>query len=150
MSLEQQYNEAVTKEDKKWLFKMFLKVVGGILVLSAFFSLIGFACGWYNTGKEIISPANVKAQYALAYDDYEAMGAMAKQACRVDKALATATTDAEKSQRTTQLLAIENNYDRVAGEYNARIDDLFRAKIVRPRDLPADAPSLEDRKAEVC
>jgi hypothetical protein len=130
-----------------------LRVVGYIaaaLAIALALLLISFACGWINAGREIVSPKNVKAQYGLAYDDYEAMGALARQACRVDAVIQEEKDPAVRSQRLTQRVAIENRYDTVAAEYEARIEDLFRAKVVRPRDLPAEAPTLEERQAEVC
>lgn len=151
MSLRRDYDDwkDETRDDRRFLGGMLVKFLLFVLVLGVVLTLVSFACSWLNEGKRIVSPANVRAQYGLAYDDYEAMGALASQACRIET-VAEGADPAVKSQRETQLLAIENRYDTVAAEYEARIEDLFRAKVVRPRDLPARAPTLEDRKAEVC
>lgn len=103
-----------------------------------------FALGWLNGLLHIGSFENVSAQWQFAYDYDEKLQAIARQDCTAKAAEAAETDPNLKSQRTSQRIAIENNYDRVASEYNARLRDAFRAKLVRPPDVPDHAPTLGD------
>lgn len=113
--------------------------------------VIGFALSWFNAGKEIVSPKNVKAQYALTFDDWHSLQATATNVCSVERAEKNLdpTSDAF-TQRENQRLGFEANYTRIAAEYNAHMADLFRAKIVKPRNLPRTAPSLTEAVAAAC
>lgn len=109
---------------------------------------IGF--GWFQGEAQLRSFGHVRDTYREAFDDTAAMDANARQACRLDKVIAAETDPSVKQQRQSQLLAIENNYDRVKADYEAYMRDHFRGGVIRPRQLPLPYPSLEDRKAEVC
>lgn len=129
---------------------LIVKFFGVIIILSVIFGAIGFAAGWFNEGKRIISPANVRAQWQFAYDYDESLGAIALQWCTA-KAEETAETNPDyRVQRSTQRIAVENNYNRVAGEYNGRLRDAFRAKLVKPSDVPDRAATLEEKAEQVC
>lgn len=121
----------------------------GLIGLIIIIVLIGVAAGWFAGEASLRSFPHVKETYRQAYDDVNSMDANARQACRVEKA-SEAAPEATKIQRETQLLAIENNYDRVKGEYEAYMNDHFRGKIIHPRDLPLPFPALENRMPEVC
>jgi hypothetical protein len=109
---------------------------------------IGF--GWFHGEANLRSFEHVRQTYGEAFDDTAAMDANARQACRLDKLIASTDDPAVRSQRQTQVLAIENNYDRVKGEYEAYMSDHFRGGVIRPKQLPMPYPSIEDRKTEVC
>jgi hypothetical protein len=142
------------EHETNWLgrqtpFGLVMKVLAGVLVLSVVFGVVGFAAGWFRTGTDIISPQNVTEQWRFAYDYDESLGAIAKQWCTAKK-VEDAETDPEvKAQRVNQTTAQSNNYDRVAAEYNGRLRDAFRAKWVKPSDVPTQAPTLEDKVAQL-
>jgi hypothetical protein len=50
----------------------------------------------------------------------------------------------ERTQRVTQEIAQEQNFARIAANYNAAMRNAFAAKYVRPSDLPAEAPPLSE------
>lgn len=124
--------------------RLILIVVGIFLAASLLFGAIGFACGWARTGVEIVSPANVKSQYRLAYSDWNALEKLSDTICIAVDVRDRETDPFIKSQRESQVLAYQGAYNRVAGSYNARMQNLFEARIVRPRDLPANAPSFTE------
>ncbi|UTU09701.1 hypothetical protein CcrBL47_gp416 [Caulobacter phage BL47] len=126
-----------------------MKVIGSIflgLIAVVLVILTANALGWLGAGSNVVSAGNVKAQWAEAYKAHESLGSAAFSVCSAEKALANAITDGERIQRQTQLSAYEQNYARIAGEYNAQMADGFRAKYVKPADLPDRAPSLTESK----
>lgn len=147
-----EYDEAVVQGwwERQTPLGLLAKVVGALILLSIVFGIIGYAGGWIGEGKRVISPANVREQWQFAYDYDRSLDAIAKQWCTADQAEQAETDPAIKSMRTNQRIGIENNYQRVKAEYDARLADAFRARIVRPRDVPREAPSLEDNVAENC
>jgi uncharacterized protein YacL len=116
--------------------------IGLIIALVIFFTILGWALNWFGAGVAIVSPTNVKAQFALAYDDYEALQKLNDTLCISKQAIAQAVDANTKTQRQTQLLAYEAQYNRVAAEYQARYDDAFRAALVGPKDLPKTIPPV--------
>ncbi len=115
-------------------------IVGGVL---------SFAFGWFGEAKRQISPTNVKAQWQFAYDYDRALDSIARQVCDANMAYVTEPDPAIKSARQSQLLAQKNNYARVEAQYDARLADAFRAKYIRPHDVPAQAPTLQENLVEV-
>lgn len=139
--------------DETWLNRqtplgLTMKVIGFLVVVGLIISLIGIPLGWYNAGRQIVSPENVKAQWQFAYDLDAGMKEIASNWCTMREAELSAPA-ADRSQRTSQRLATESLYRTRAGEYNGRMADAFRAKLVKPSDVPARAPDLRDRLAEV-
>lgn len=139
--------------DESWLKRqsplgLSLKVIGFLVALGLIISLIGIPLGWYNAGREIISPANVKAQWQFAYDYDAGMREVANNWCSFREAELSAPPQ-DRSQRTSQRLATESLYRTRAAEYNGRVADAFRAKLVKPGDVPVTAPDLKERLAQV-
>lgn len=127
-----------------------MKVGGVILALSLLFGVIGFVGGWFSAAVKVVSPANVKDQWRFAYDYDASLEAIAQQWCTA-KAVEDAETNPDyHSQRITQRVAIENNYAAVAAKYNGRLADAFRAKLVKPPDVPSQAPLLSDKTGRLC
>ncbi|AXQ69430.1 hypothetical protein HOU02_gp295 [Caulobacter phage CcrBL9] len=126
----------------KVVSSIFLGILTLVIILLAANGL-----GWLGAGSNVVSAGNVKAQWAEAYKTHESLGSAAFSVCSADKALANAITDGERIQRQTQLSAYEQNYARIAGEYNAQMADGFRAKYVKPGDLPDRAETLSEAKA---
>lgn len=122
-----------------------------VLLLSAVGGILGFANNWFQAGVTVISPENVKAQFQAAYDDINSLSAIAQNICTLTKARDAELKGSEAyTQRESQLLAQEQNFQRVQNHYNAYIHDAFRAKYVRPRDLPDPAPTEAQEISAVC
>lgn len=126
------------------------KVVGALVALAVLVGVIGFIGGWFSEAAKVISPANVKEQWRFAYDYDASLEAIATQWCAM-KGVENAETNPDyKSQRISQRLATETLYASVAAEYNGRLADAFRAKIVAPPDVPHTAPLLTDKTQRLC
>ena len=131
-------------------FRIIGIVVVLVLVIGIIAGPVGLLLDWYGAGQRIVSPENVERQFRLAYDSYEGMEALAQQACNFEDLVAQASSDNERIQRQNQLVAVQNRYEQVRAQYEARYEDAFRAALVGPRDLPRDAPSLNEMQALVC
>lgn len=122
---------------------------GAIVLTGIALIVAAFALGWLNTLLGVGSGENVKQTYAVAYSDYQALQGTARNICVARKTLATAQPGDEKTQRQSQLTALENNYSRIEGEYDAAYQDGFRAKHIGPTDLPRTAPTEGEMLAQV-
>ncbi len=129
--------------------KIIFRAAAGIVLLSLLLGGIGFAAGWFREGARVVGVENVKAQWQFAYDYNESLGAIATNYCAAKQAESEQTDPSIRVQFTSQVLAHSANYSRVASEYNGRLDDAFRAKLVAPPDVPRQAPSLTDKVAEL-
>lgn len=109
---------------------------------------IGF--GWFKGEAQLRSFGHVRDTYREAFDDTAAMDANVRQSCRLQTQIAAETDPSVKAQRQSQLLAIENNYDRIKGEYEAYMRDHFRGGVIRPAQLPLPYPTLAERQAVLC
>lgn len=125
------------------------KLLGIALAIGLVFMVVGFAAGWFRATTAVVSPENVKAQWQFAYDYDASLKAIAGQWCTAKAAEVAETNPDFKAQRTSQRIAVEQNYDRVKGVYDARLADAFRAKLVRPSGVPTRAPALKDTTAAV-
>jgi hypothetical protein len=105
-------------------------------------TLLGLGGGWFGAGANVVSAGNVREQFRDGYTNYESLNAIAANYCSAQSALAATTEPSERSQRITQVAAQEQNYNRVAANYNAAMRDAFRAKFVKPGDLPETAPTF--------
>lgn len=120
------------------------------LVILLLMVIGAWVLGWITMPWQIISPENIRKQWTWGYDQYESLQAVAQQVCTAERAVNAATSDTERTQRQTQLIAYENNYARLAADYDARMRNAFEAGLVRPPDLPARAPTLQDMKLNAC
>lgn len=124
----------------------FLLIVAVFLLMVVTTPLtIGF--GWFSGEANLRSFNHVRETYREAFDDVKAMEANASQACRFKQQVADAKASGDTStanQRESQLLAVENNYDRVKAEYEAYMSDHFRGGVIRPQQLPLPYPTLEE------
>jgi hypothetical protein len=135
---------------QRGMFNPILKWLGFGLILLAIFGIVAFGLGWIGAGAQVVSPDNVRQQYAKAYDDYNALKALAGNVCDMQKAEAKASPGStEQTQRTSQRLAYEQQYRNVKAQYDARYADIFRAQKVGPPDLPKEAPTVEQMLVNV-
>jgi hypothetical protein len=126
-------------------------VVASLLVVVAAVGL--WVVRWLMVPADVASPENVKKQWASIYQHLEALDATAQQICSAERAVASANSASqaeEATQRRSQLMAYEQNYARIQGEYNAKLRNAFEAKHVKPSDVPDKAPALADVKTRVC
>lgn len=119
------------------------RIGAAIVAIALTVTCVGLPLGWFNKAADVVSPQNVEAQYRAAYDNMEAMEAAATQWCSFKHAEDDATDPTVKEQRASQRLAVETNFPRIRALYNAAMEDAFRAKYVKPLDLPDDAPTLD-------
>lgn len=124
----------------KWIGIACLTLVG-LFVLGA---LVNFVMGWLTKPAEVFGVQNVENQWQFAYDMEEDLLASARQYCSAVGALDSAQGDYERQQRQTQKTAIEQNYARIASDYNGRMRDAFRAKLVKPPDVREKAFTLQE------
>jgi hypothetical protein len=133
------------------IFRWGLGCLALVLFLSVCGGIYGYANDWFGAFGQVISPANVRAQFQAAYDDQNSLNAIAQNICTAavarDKEIQS--TDAY-TQRESQVIAQEQNFQRIQNHYNAYIHDPFRAKIVRPRDLPDPAPTEQSLTSVFC
>ena len=127
-----------------------LKLVGIGIVVVLVLCGAGFLVRWLMVPAKVFSPENVQAQWQFAYDYTESMNGIARQWCTASAAEQAATVSEEKLQRSSQRIAIEQNYARVAAEYDGRVRDAFRAGLVKPPDVPDRAPVLTQVTNKYC
>lgn len=119
-----------------------LYVSAFLLVLAVIFGILHFAFGWLSVPGKVFGPDNVQAQFQQAYDDINSLNAIAGNICIAKKQrdLYPVGSDGYNTGESN-VVANEQNFQRVQNHYNAYIHDPFRAKLVRPRDLPDPAPT---------
>lgn len=133
-----------TREDYRVTFNWL--VFGGIflLVLIPSCILLSFLFGWIGAPARIFGADNVSRQYTLAYDNYASLQGTADNYCRSQTLVKQATPGTSTyDQLVAKPFAYSSNYNRIAADYNAAMNNIFQAKAVRPSDLPEIAPTLE-------
>lgn len=125
-------------------------IIAVLVLLSAIGAFTNYIGLWGQAAVTVISPENVKAQFQAAYDDINALNAVGQNICTLAKARDAEPNADLKSQRESQVLAQEQNFQRIQNHYNAYIHDAFRAKYVRPRDLPDPAPTEQSVTSQYC
>jgi uncharacterized iron-regulated membrane protein len=122
----------------------------GAIVLVLVLVAIGLASSWFGLVVNKVSPANVQEQWQFAYEGKNNMVSAAQQACAAQKAVEAETDPQAKTQRRDQLNAIVLNYSRIEANYNAGVQNAFKAKYIKPNDVPTTAPTLQEEEAAVC
>jgi len=133
-----------------WFFRWWFWLLLVLIVMSISIGVLGWVLGWISVPGRIVSPENVEEQWRFAYQYSESLESQALQVCAAEEVLAASTTDNERAQRRSHLLAMEQNYFRIQQEYDARLRNAFEAGLVAPPDVPRRAPSLEDTKTAIC
>lgn len=121
--------------------------LAGVLAATLFFGAIGFVAGWFNTGVDIVRPANVKEQYAQVIQSYKALEVAAQNVC--------AAKGVKPDPNSPTLLEDPNfayvaTYNNIKVDYNRRQNNIFEAKLVGPKGYPRNAPDLAVMEAKVC
>ena len=108
--MSRDYNDSYpAREDARFGMSWLLFGAAAVVVLT----ILGFALGWITLPFQVASVENVREQWRFAYDYSESLKASALQVCAAEKTLAESTSDNEKAQRRSQLLAIQQNYSRI-------------------------------------
>lgn len=129
--------------------RIILWVVMVVVVLGVAIPLLGLPLGWYNKAVDVVSPKNVEAQYTAIYQDYQALQKGAQNVCDLRMARDQSTSDDEKSQRVSQVLASQQLFNRNAADYDARWMNAFQAKYVGPNDVPTIAPTMSELTSQI-
>jgi len=127
-----------------------MRIVGITLLVFVGLLTICVGLGWVALPFSKVSVDNVEKQWAFAYQYDESLQATARNVCSADKALSQAQGSDEQTQRRTEVMAYEQNYQRLQAEYNQKLRNAFETKYVRPNDVPNRAPELADMKLRVC
>lgn|SRR3989338_1329385 len=139
-------NRELTGATFSWLFW----AIAIVVVLSLVLGVVGWGLGWLGVPGQVVSPQNVREQWRFSYEHDESLQTAARNVCLTETALAASTSDTERVQRQSQLLAYQQVYTKIQAQYNARLRNAFEAGLVRPRDVPEKAPELSDMKLRVC
>lgn len=129
-----------------WFLKWFFTLV----LISVIVASVGWVLKWLFLPAQVVSVENVREQWRFAYQYDESLKAIAQQICSTSKAVTNAESSEEKSQRRSQLIALEQNYARVEAEYNSKLRNAFEAKLVRPSDVPERAPTMKENVSQSC
>ncbi len=121
-----------------WIFWL----IGIVVLIGAVVGTINFVGGWASQPARIYGVENVREQWRFAYEYNESLSAIQDQYCTASRAVADSVDAEERSQRSSQRIAIENNYNRVKAQYDARLRNAFEAGLVAPADVPRRAPEL--------
>jgi hypothetical protein len=132
------------QQEPSRVWTIVLMIAIGVIGIAASTGLITLVYAWLNEPARIVSVDNVRSQWQFAYDMEEDLKASARQVCIARRAVATAPTELERAQRRSQLVAREDNYARIASDYNGRLRDAFRARLVAPPDVRRSALNLEE------
>ena len=125
-----------------------MKTIGIIIAAIVVLGLVGLGLGWFGAGTRVVSAENVREQFRDGYTNHETLTAIAANYCSAQTALNATTDPSERTQRVTQVAAQEQNFNRVSATYNAAMADAFRAKFVKPADLPERAPTFAEARAD--
>jgi hypothetical protein len=80
----------------------------------------------------------------------KSLKAIAGNTCTFEQVATQSAGTSGSDQRMTQLMAQESLYRMREQEYDSWASNIFTGKIIRPADLPATAPGLDQMKKEVC
>lgn len=141
-----EYRREATHHTLRWC----LWIIVVMLLLAVGFGVGNWLYRWAATPGQVFSPENVRKQWDFAYQYRESLNAVAQQICGAERMLAKATSEVEATQRRSQQMAYEQNYAKIAAEYNARMRNAFQAGLVAPSDVPKQAPDLLTIKLQVC
>lgn len=134
-----------TRHPFLYILKWVAIILVGFIILGAAGKTIGFFGGWANEAVKVVSPANVTEQYDVLYTKYEALQAAACNAKNAENVAQTDNLLVESPE-----FAYAAQYRQISVDYNARYANIFKAKLVGPKDLPPRAPTLLEMQNQVC
>lgn len=140
------YQVQPTAKGISWFLKWFFAITFVVLVMGG----VVWGLKWLLVPAQVASVENVREQWRFAYQYDESLRAIAQQICSASKAVREAEDSNEKTQRRSQLVALEQNYARVEAEYNAKLRNAFDAKLVKPSDVPEKAPTMKESVSTAC
>lgn len=140
------YDQDYVENQTPW--KLLIKIAAGVFVVVMVLCAGNWLFGWFKTGADVIGPGNVTKQWEFAYTYHESLKQIANNWCTMKKAEDAETDREVKPQRVSQRLAVETQYRTVQAQYDAALDNAFKAKLVAPPDVPRRAPTLEQTVAE--
>lgn len=108
-----------------------------VIVLGIIGSIFGYVHSWGNEAARVVSPVNVTEQFDAVITDWQDMQAAADNACNAQTA-AKRTSDPVMVEDPA--LAYAATYRRIAVDYNARQQNIFKAGKVGPPGYPKTAP----------
>jgi hypothetical protein len=130
---------------KSWIGRqtplgLVVKVTLALILLSFLGGVVGYVGGWFDQGKRIISPANVRKTWSEAYRLDRSATAQARIVCRTAQSSGLADTVSGPA-----LLAAESGYDRVWAQYSEVVSNKLEGGLVLPPNLPSKDRTLTER-----
>ncbi len=119
---------------------LIVKSFFALLALSVILGIFGYANKWFDEGKRIVSPANVRKTWSEAYTLDRLLQAQARIVCRTAQSSGLADTVSGPP-----LLAAQSVYDRTQGKYSELVSNKLEGGLVLPPDLHSINKTLTDR-----
>jgi len=135
----------MNEEEKKFLIMIVVVCVCSIILFGA----VSWLRAWVSLPLRKMSAQNVEAQWQWAYNAEEDLQASARQVCNARNTLSEESDENAKVQWRSHVTAREDNYARIAADYNARMRNAFRAKYIRPDDVRENAPNVDEMIEEL-
>lgn len=136
------------------IVKWFMIILAVCLVLGVIGAIFGWIGSWGEEAGRITGPQNTREQTTQILNLEESMVATAQNTCAVKN---SKKEENDPSLIEDPALAYAAQYRNQRAEYNRRMKNLFEAAVTREMPLPAaishlprEAPTLEQRQAEVC
>lgn len=126
---------------------LLVKALLALFAIGAVFGVFGLACGWFNAGKDIVSPSNVREQYRAVIGDYKAME---QAACNAQEAANAKPEEGDPQLIETPGFAYRAKYREIAVDYDRRQANLFEAEKVGPKGYPRESPTIAQMQRLVC
>lgn len=110
---------------------LIVKVILALIALSMLTGAIGFASGWFDEGKRIVSPDNVRKTWSAAYQLDNDAKAQARIVCSTAQ-----SEDLAGTVSGSPLLATTSTYQRIWSEYKQLVTNKLEGGLVLPSNLP--------------
>lgn len=125
-------------------------VIGVFFLVVVVGTIVGFANNWGRAAIDVVSPENVKAQHEKVIGNYNAMIASASNVCSVQKSAAKTADPKAPTLVESPTLAYEATFRNIVSDYNASVENLFKAKIVAPPGYPTSVQLNKLDTADWC
>lgn len=119
--------------------------IGAVVALAVIFGIIGTSLGWFNAGREVVSASNTKNQFREIKGDWAELNSAAGNACSV---VGNAKGSDAQSFVEDPAVAYAATYRRIVADYNRRMDNIFEAQLVGPKDYPRAIPEFDETKGQ--